>query len=166
MAIALARALKNRVPRVDMKREPVINPAIARPLLGLQRATNINSFSKAAQQLLSVAIPNRLIRLTLQHNPALPTIVRPARSSSEDFFAAEPLKSYIAGRPRKKLVRISDLFSNRSRLMKSTLYRRYMASRKYGYGVVLFFWKGGRLICAIAIMRASAQGDLSPAEMQ
>ena len=30
MAITLARALKNRVPRVDMKREPVINPAIAR----------------------------------------------------------------------------------------------------------------------------------------
>src|SRR5213076_2328322 len=137
MAITLARALKNRVPRVDMKREPVINPAIARPLLGLQRARNINSFSKAAQQLLSVTIPNRLIRLSLQHNPVLPTIVRPARSLSEDFFAAEPLKSYIAGRPRKKLVRISDLFSSRSRLLKSTLYRRYMAPRNYRYGVVL-----------------------------
>ena len=166
MAIALARALKNRVPRVDMKREPVINPAIARPLLGLHRATNVDSFSKAVQQLLSAAIPNRLIRLTLQHNPVLPTIVRPARSLSEDFFAAEPLKSYIAGRRGKKFVRISDLFSNRSRLMKSTLYRRYMASRNYGYGVVLFFWKGGRLICAITIMRASAQGDLSAAEMK
>src|SRR6266436_2172901 len=125
MAITLARALKNRVPRIDMKREPVINPAIARPLLGLHRATNVDSFSKAGQQLLSAAIPNRLIRLTLQHNPVFPTIVRPARSLSEDFFAAEPLKSHIPGRPRKKLVRISDLFSNRSRLMKSTLYRRY-----------------------------------------
>src|SRR6266480_4638058 len=166
MAIALARALKNRVPRVDMKREPVINPAIARPLLGLHRATNVDSFSKAVQQLLSAAIPNRLIRLTLQHNPVLPTIVRPARSLSEDFFAAEPLKSYIAGRRGKKFVRISELFSSRSRLMKSTLYRRYMATRNYGYGVVLFFWKGGRLICAITIMRASAQGDLSAAEMK
>src|SRR5438477_10689314 len=149
-----------------MKREPVINPAIARPLLGLHRATNVDSFSKAVQQLLSAAIPSRLIRLTLQHNPVLPTIVRPARSLSEDFFAAEPLKSYIAGRRGKKFVRISDLFSNRSRLMKSTLYRRYMASRNYGYGVVLFFWKGGRLICAITIMRASAHVDLSAAEMK
>src|SRR5438477_10604961 len=72
MAIALARALKNRVPRVDMKREPVINPAIARPLLGLHRASNVDSFSKAVQQLLSAAIPNRLIRLTLQHNRSCP----------------------------------------------------------------------------------------------
>src|SRR5438270_13177690 len=117
MAITLARALKNRVPRVDMKREPVINPAIARPLLGLHRASNVDSFSKAVQQLLSAAVPNRLIRLTLQHNPVLPTIVRPVRSSSEDFFAAEPLKCYIAGIQRKKLVRISDLFSNRGRFM-------------------------------------------------
>src|SRR5438046_10152100 len=110
MAITLARALKNPVPRVDMKREPVINPAIARPLLGLQRARNINSFSKAAQQLLSVAIPNRLIRLTLQHNPVLPTIVRPARSLSDAFLAAAPLKGCITRGDRSKLLGICDLF--------------------------------------------------------
>ena len=149
-----------------MKRELVINPVIERPLLGLHRATNVNSFWKAARQLLSAAIPNHLIRLTLQHNPVLPMIVRRTRSLPEGFFAAEPLKNYIAGKPRKRSVRMSELFSNRSRLKKSALYRRYMASRNCRYGVVLFFWKGRRLICAITIMRTAAQGDLSTAEMK
>src|SRR5947207_1901838 len=103
MAITLARALKNRVPRVDMKREPVINPAIARPLLGLQRARHINSFSKAAQQLLSVAIPNRLIRLTLQHNPVLPTIVRPARSLFRRLFRYRTVQKLYRGKTPQKI---------------------------------------------------------------
>jgi len=55
-----------------MKREPIIDPVIERPLLGLHRATNIDSFWKAARRLLSAAIPNHLIRLTFQHNPVCP----------------------------------------------------------------------------------------------
>src|SRR5215831_8233569 len=150
----------------NMKREPIIDPLIERPLLSLHRATNVDSFWKAAQQLLSAAIPNCLIRLTFQHNPLLPTIVRTTRSLPNGFFATEPLKSHVAGRPRKRFVSISDLFSNRKHLIKSTLYRRYLAPHHCRHGVILFFWKKQRLICAITIMRTAAQGDLTSAEMK
>src|SRR5438309_1332503 len=127
-----------------MKREPMIDPVIERPLLGLHRATNVDSFWKAAHRLLSAAIPNHLIRLTFQHNPVLPTIVRKTRPLPNGFFAAEPLKSHIAGKPRKTFVRLSDLFPDQNGLMKSDLYRRYLAPQNCRHGVVLFFWKGER----------------------
>ena len=127
---------------------------------------NVGSFWKAIQQLLSAAMPNRLIGLMLQPNPILPMIARWTAPMRDGFFAAEPLKSYIAGQPRQKFVPISDLFSNRSSLMKSAFYRRYMAPQKCAHGVSLFFWKGQRLICVIAIMRTATQGDFSPAEMK
>src|SRR5881227_373827 len=84
----------------------------------------------------------------------------------DGFFNAAPLKGYIAGRPRNKFVRISDAFANRSSLMKSAFYRRYMAPQRCLHAVGLFFWKDQRLICVIAIMRTATQGDLSLAEMK
>jgi DNA-binding CsgD family transcriptional regulator len=155
-----------RISRVSMKREPVIDPVLERPLLGLHRAMNIDSFWKAVQRLLSAAIPNRLMGMTLQHNPILPMITRWTLPMPDGFFDAAPLKGYIAGRPRERFVRISDVFSNRSSLMKSAFYRRYMAPQKCAHGAGLFFWKDERLICVIAIMRTATQGDLSPAEMK
>jgi DNA-binding CsgD family transcriptional regulator len=149
-----------------MKREPIIDPVIERPLLRLHRATNIDSFWKAARRLLSAAIPNQLIRVTFQHNPVSPMIVRKTRPLPNGFFATEPLRSHVVGRPRKRFVRISDLFSNRSGLTKSVLYRRYLAPHHCQDGVILFFWKNQRLVCAITIMRTAAQGDLTPAEMK
>jgi DNA-binding CsgD family transcriptional regulator len=83
----------------------------------------------------------------------------------DGFFTAEPLENHIAAQPRQRFVRINDLFSNRSSLMKSVFYRRYMAAQKCAYGVCLFFWKRQRLICVIAIMRTATQGDFSPADM-
>lgn len=155
-----------RISRVSMKREPVIDPVLERPLLGLHRAMNIDSFWKAVQRLLSAAIPNRLMGMTLQHKPILPMITRWTLPMSDGFFDAAPLKGYIAGRPRNRFVRISDVFSNRSSLMKSAFYRRYMVPQRCLHGVGLFFWKDERLICVIAIMRTATQGDLSPAEMK
>jgi DNA-binding CsgD family transcriptional regulator len=146
--------------------ESVIGPALARPLLSLHAAMNLGSFWRAVQQLLSAAIPNRLVGLMLQPNPILPMIAKWTRRMSNGFFAAEPLENYIAGQPRKKFVRISNLFSNRSSLTKSTFYRRYMVPQKCAHGVCLFFWKRQRLICAIAIMRTPTQGELSLAEMK
>jgi DNA-binding CsgD family transcriptional regulator len=148
------------------KLEPVIDPALERPLLNLHASMNVGSFWKAIQQLLSAAMPNRLIGLMLQPNPILPMIARWTGPMRDRFFAAEPLKSYIAGQPRQKFVPISDLFSNRTSLMKSAFYRRYMAPQKCAHGVSLFFWKDQRLICVIAIMRTATQGDFSPAEMK
>src|SRR6266496_2768284 len=155
-----------RIAGVGTKREPVIDPVLERPLLGLHRAMNIDSFWKAVQRLLSAAIPNRLMGMTLQHNPILPMITRCTLPMPDGFFDAAPLKGYIAGRPRNRFVRISDVFANRNSLMKSAFYRRYMAPQRCQHGVGLFFWKGQRLICVIAIMRTATQGDLSPAEMK
>jgi len=149
-----------------MKRESVIDPLLERPLLGLHRAMNVDSFWKAVQRLLSVAIPNRLMGLTLQHNPILPMITRWTLPMPDGFFNAAPLKGYIAGRPRNRFVRISEVFANRSSLMKSAFYRRYMAPQGCLHAVGLFFWKDERLICVIAIMRTARQGDLLPAEMK
>jgi hypothetical protein len=84
----------------------------------------------------------------------------------DGFFAAEPLKSYIAAQPHHRFVRISDLFSNRSSLIKSAFYRRYMAPQKCAHGVCLSFWKDQRIICVIAIMRTATQGNLSLAELK
>ena len=146
--------------------EPVIDPALGRPLLNLHRAMDVNSFWRSVQQVLAAAIPNRLVGLMLQPNPVLPMIARWTRRMPDGFFAAEPLANYIGGQPRKKFVRISDLFSNQSSLMKSAFYRRYMAPQRCAHGVSLFFWRGKRLICAIATMRTATQGDLWAAEMK
>src|SRR5437762_10664985 len=163
--MAIARGCAGNPQRVGMKRESVIDPLLERPLLGLHRAMNVDSFWKAVQRLLSVAIPNRLMGLTLQHNPILPMITRWTLPMPDGFFNAAPLKGYIAGRPRNRFVRISDVFANRSSLMKSAFYRRFMAPQGCLHAIGLFFWKDQRLICVIAIMRTAAQGDLSPAEM-
>jgi DNA-binding CsgD family transcriptional regulator len=152
--------------RDSMKREAVIDPSLEKTLLSLHAAMDVGSFWKAIQQLLSAAIPNRLIGLMLQPNPILPMIARWTLPMPDGFFAAEPLKSHIAAQPCQRFVRISDLFSNRSSLMKSAFYRRYMAPRKCAHGVGLPFWKDERLICVIAIMRTATQGKLSPAEMK
>ena len=154
-----------RTSRVSMKREAVIDPSLEKTLLSLHAAMDVGSFWKAIQQLLAAATPNRLIGLMLQPNPILPMIARWTLPMPDGFFTAEPLENYIAAQRRQRFVRISDLFSNRSSLMKSAFYRRYMAPQKCAYGVCLFFWKRQKLICVIAIMRTATQGDFSPVEM-
>src|SRR5947199_3825786 len=154
-----------RTSRVGMKREALIDPSLEKTLLSLHAAMNVGSFWKAIQQLLATAIPNRLIGLMLQPNPILPMIARWTLPMRDGFFTAEPLKSYIVTQPSQRFVRISDLFSNRSSLMKSAFYRRYMAPQKCAHGLGLLFWKDQKLICVIAIMRTATQGDFSLAEM-
>src|SRR5438034_11054047 len=102
-----------RIVRVGTKREPVIDPTLEKPLLSLHASMDVGSFWKAVQRLVSAAIPNRLIGLMLQSNPILPMIARWTLPMRDGFFAAEPLKSYIAAQPRHRFMQISDLFSNR-----------------------------------------------------
>jgi DNA-binding CsgD family transcriptional regulator len=154
-----------RNPKTGRRREAVIDPSLEKTLLSLHAAMDVGSFWKAIQQLLAAAIPNRLIGLMLQPNPILPMIARWTLPMPDEFFTAEPLENYIAAQQSQRFVRISDLFSNRSGLMKSAFYRRYMAPQKCAYGVCLFFWKRQKLICVIAIMRTATQGDFSSAEM-
>jgi len=149
---------------VEAKRGSTIDPAIEKYLLSLQRAMNVDAFWKAARQLLAATVPNRVFGFTLQHNPILPPFARWTLPMPDGFFAAEPLKSYVAAQRRKKIVRIGDLFSNRRSFMKSRFYRRYMAPQECAQAVCLLFRERQRLVCAIVIMRAATQGDLSSAE--
>ncbi len=151
---------------VEAKRGSMVDPAIEKYLLSLQRVMNVDAFWKAAQQLLTAAVPNRLIGFMLQHNPILPPFARWTSPMPDGFFAAAPLKSHLAAQWRKKIVRISDLFSNRRSFVKSRLYRRYMAPQECAQGVCLLFQEKQRLVCAIVIMRTATQGDLSSAEMK
>ena len=155
-----------RTPRVGMKRESMIEPALEKPLLGLHAAMNVDALWKATQRLLCAAIPNRAIGLALQPKPILPVLVRWTLPIPDGFFTAAPLENYIAGRPRHRFVRVSNLFPNRSSLIKSTFYRRYMAPQRCPHVWCIFFWKNRRRICVIAIMRTATHGDLSAAEMK
>ena len=146
--------------------EPVIDPVLERPLLSLHSALDVNSFWKAAQQVLSVAIPNCVIGLTFRRNAALPLIAKWTRPMREDFFSMEPLKSYLAQPPRKKFVRLKNLFPSRSSFLRSVLYRRCIAPQECAYGLCLFLRKRQRLICGIAILRTAGQGDFSPVEIK
>jgi DNA-binding CsgD family transcriptional regulator len=148
------------------KRESVIDPALERPLLKLHRATNLKSFWKAVHRLLSASIANQSVGLLLQQNSSMPVIAKWARFMPSDFFAAKPLKRCAMQPRRKKLVRLNDLFRNRSSFLRSRFYRRYLVPHKCAHGVALFFWKQKRLICVIAILRTAKQGDFSTAEIE
>ena len=150
----------------NSKTQPVINPALEKPLLKLHRAMDVRSFWKAVHRVLSASIPNRSIGLSLQQSPGVPVISRWTLRMPNDFFVAQPLRSYGMHSRRKKLTRLADLFSNRSSFERSPFYRRYMAPQKCAHGVALFFWKRQRLICTIVILRAAKEGDFSPAELK
>src|SRR5215471_21574121 len=146
--------------------QPVINPALEKPLLKLHRATDVRSFWKAVHQLLSASIPSHSVGLSLQQSPGVPMISHWTLRMPDDFFVAEPLRSY-AMRPRpKKLVRLADLFDNHNSFERSIFYRRYMVPQKCAHGVAMFLWKRQRLICTIAILRSVKQGDFSSAELK
>src|SRR5437016_6509520 len=149
---------------VSVRGGSMVDPAIEKYLLGLQRAMNVDAFWKAAQQLLTAAVPNRVIGFMLQHNPIVPPFARWTSPMPDGFFGAEPLKSYVAAHRRKTILRIGDLFSNRGNFMKSRFFRRYMAPQECPHAVCLLFRENQRLVCAIVIMRAATQGDLSSTE--
>lgn len=154
-----------RNPRAESGLEPVIDPALEKPLLNLHRAMDVNSFWRAVQQVLAVAMPRCVVGLTFRRSPALPVIARWTRPIPEGFFAVEPLKSYLARAKHKKFVRLRNLFRNRSSFVRSILYRRYIAPQECAYGVCLFLWKRQRLVCGMAILRPARQGDFSAVEM-
>jgi DNA-binding CsgD family transcriptional regulator len=158
-------AQARRLAHQDRDEQPIA-PPLEKPLLSLERAMDIDSFWRAVQQLLSAAVPARVIGLSFQSDPVSPIIARWSRSMPEDFFAVEPLRNYAARLHRKKLVRLSDIFPVRASLVHSAFYRRYLLSRKCAHYSSLFFWRRNRFICAIAILRSAEQGDLSPAEQK
>lgn len=151
--------------RTSSKTQPVINPALEKPLLKLHRAMDVRSFWKAVHRLLSASIPNYFVGLSLQQTPGVPVISKWTRRMPDDFFVAEPLRSYTAQPRGKNLVRLDDMFSNRGSYVRSAFYRRYMLPQKCAHGVTILFWKRQRLICTIAILRTAEHADFSPAEL-
>lgn len=147
------------------KNQPVINPALEKPLLKLHRAMDVRSFWKAVHRVLSASIPNYSVGLSLQQTPGVTVISKWTRRMPDDFFMAEPLRSYTAQPQGKNLVRLDDLFSNRGGYVRSAFYRRYMMPQKCAHGVAILFWKRQRLICTIAILRTAKHADFSPAEL-
>jgi DNA-binding CsgD family transcriptional regulator len=146
------------------KQEPVIDPTLEKPLLKLHRAVDIKSFWKAVHRLLSASIANHSVGLLLQQNHTAPPIAKWTRSKPDNLFAAQAIKRCGKQPRRKKLVRLSDLFRNRSSFVRSGFYRRYLAPQKCTYGITLSFWKQQRVICAIVILRTAKQGDFSTTE--
>lgn len=87
----------------DGKQESIIDSAVEKPLLRLHRTLNIRSYWKAIQRLLSAAMPNHVIGLALQHNPALPMIARWTRPISHDSSQLNLSRVMLSG-PRAESV--------------------------------------------------------------
>ena len=149
---------------VELKHGLLINPTIEKYLLGLHAATDLESFWRSVRTLIDAVIPNQVFGLTLQHSPILPLYVRWTLPMPAGFFVTQPLKKFLDAQPRKKIVRIVDLFSNRRVFARSTLCRRYIAPQKCAHAISLFFWQQRRLISTMVIMRTPDQGDLSTTE--
>lgn len=154
------------IPEIQERRGSLLDPAVEKHLLDLHGAMDLDSFWKATRQLLSSAVPNQVLGLTLQHNPVSSLVARWTLPISDGFFATQPLKRLVSAPSRKKIVRIADLFSNRRVFARSTFFRRYLATQNCEDAVCLLFWQRERLICAIVIMRNASDGDLSFAEMK
>ncbi len=154
-----------RTSKTSRKRQIIIDPAVEKSLLNLHAAIHVESFWKAVQRVIEATIPGSVMGLTLLHNPIFPMIAKWTRPIPNGLFDFKPLENYLNAHPRSKLVQASDVFPDRSKLMKSGFYRQYMAPQKCMYATGLFFWKQHRLICVIVIMRTEKQGELNLAQM-
>jgi DNA-binding CsgD family transcriptional regulator len=149
---------------VELRDGLLIDPAFEKYLRGLHAATDLESFWRSVRSLLDAVIPNQILGLTLQHSPIMPLQVRWTLPMPAGFFVTQPLKKFLDAQPRKKILRIADLFSNRRVFARSTIYRRYIGPQKCEHAICLLFWRQRRLISAMVIMRTPAQGDLSTME--
>ncbi len=149
---------------VELRDGLLIDPAIEKYLLDLHAAMDMESFCRSVRTLLDAVIPNRIFGVALQHSPIMPLHVRWTLPMPAGFFVTQPLKKFLDAQPRKKIVRIADLFSNRRAFTRSPVYRRCIAPQKCAHAICLFFWQQRRLISAMVIMRTPAQGDLSAME--
>jgi len=145
----------------------VIESTLEKPLLNLHATMDTASLWKAIQGVINAVMPNSLLGLTLQHNPILPMIALWTKPLSNDAFNYRPIEAYLNAHPRSNLVRASDVFPTRSRLLRSDFYRQYMVPHDCRYAVGLFFWSSPtRLMGVITIMRNAKQRDFSEMEMK
>jgi hypothetical protein len=60
-------------------------------------------------------------------------------SENQQPFNYQPIDAYLNAHRRSKVVRVSEVFPSRDRLLKSDFYRQYMAPHKCRYALGLFF---------------------------
>jgi FixJ family two-component response regulator len=132
-----------------------------RPLLKLHGAIDLDTLWKAVQMVIESIVPDSFVGLTLQHNPVMPMLARWSQPIPDGMFNSKPIEQYLAAHPRAKFVRVSDVFPDESKLLKSDFYQRYMALPKSRFGLGMFFWEGKRLVCVIVTMRDAKQGDFT-----
>jgi DNA-binding CsgD family transcriptional regulator len=137
------------------------DPRIEKALLSLHASLDVESLWKSVRRVINAGMADSVIGLTLQHNPVFPLIAKWTQPIAEGFCHAKPIQDYLRLHPRSRLVRLSDVFPARAKLLKSKFYRTYMASVGCEYAIGLFFWTGRRLIAVIIVMRTPKQGDLT-----
>jgi len=152
--------------KASVTRRSIVDPTLEKPLLHLHAAMDIDSLWKAIQQTIEAALPSCFIGMTLQHTPILPRVMRSTQKIPAGFSAIARIKAYFVAHPRSRFVLASDVFPDKRRLKKSLFYRNYMAPLNGRYAIGLFFWKAGRLLGVIVIMRSAKQGPLSRSEMK
>jgi DNA-binding CsgD family transcriptional regulator len=146
-------------------REKEFAEPVAKALLSVHAALDLEALWKAVQRVINASIPDSVIGLTLQHNPVLPMIAKWTRPIGDGFFNAKPLHDYLRAHPRSRFVRISEVFPGQRALRKSEFYRNYMALSECPYAIGLLFWRGRLLMAVIVIMRTAEQGDLTEREL-
>lgn len=144
----------------------IIESALEKPLLNLHATMDTASLWKAIQGVINAVMPSSLMGLTLQHNPILPMIALWTKPLSNDAFNYRPIEAYLNAHPRGKVVRASDVFPIRSRLLESDFYQQYMVPHNCRYALGLFFWGSPGLVGVITIMRNAKQRDFSELEMK
>ena len=154
-----------------MKRAPafiktIIESALEKPLLNLHATMDTASLWRAIQSVINAVMPSSLMGLTLQHNPILPMIALWTKPLSNDAFNYRPIEAYLNAHPRSKVVRASDVFPTRNRLLRSDFYQQYMVPHTCRYAIGLFFWSSFKLMGVITIMRSAKQRDFSEMEMK
>ena len=152
--------------KASVTRRSIVDPTLEKPLLHLHAAMDIDSLWKAIQETIEAALPSCFIGMTLQHTPILPRVMRSTRKIPAGFSAIARIEDYFVAHPRSRLVLASDVFPDKRHLKKSLFYRNYMAPLNGRYAIGLFFWKAGRLLGVIVIMRSAKQGPLSRSEMK
>src|SRR5215475_11902695 len=146
--------------------QSILDPIWEKPLLRLHAATDVDSFWKAVQNVIQVALPNCFIGLTLQHSSFFPRITKSTEKLAASFFPILPVKKYFITHPHRNIVFVNQLFSDERHFRWSSFYRDCIGPLNGGCAIGLFFWDLRRLLASIIVVRNLQQGELSPGEVR
>ena len=163
---AIENALKQKAERSASEGRRADAVVLEKSLFALHSAVDVESFWKAVQQVIAGSFAFCNLGMTLQHNPLRPMIAKWQHSIPDGPIEAERLEAFLSVHPKSKILRDSDVFPDRTDLLKSAFYRNYMKPRKCKHAIALCFWSGRRLACVITVMRTGPQGEPDQPEMK